>query len=71
MKVFKILINSLIKENFYEKKKNNNILKNFFFYSHKYNIAPIITATTTFDKWLLCFYSQNSKKAKPKQETQF
>ena len=49
MKVFKILINSLIKENFYEKKKIN-ILTNFFFYSHKYNIAPIITATTTFDK---------------------
>ena len=31
MKVFRILINSLIKENFYEKKKNNNILTNFFF----------------------------------------
>ena len=30
MKVFKILINSLIKENFYEKKKKI-ILTNFFF----------------------------------------
>ena len=69
MKVFRILINSLIKENFYEKKKL--IFWQIFFYSHKYNIAPIITATTTFDKWLLRFYSQNSKKAKPKQETQF
>ena len=71
MKVFRILINSLIKENFYEKKYIYIFWQNFFFYSHKYNIAPIITATTTFDKWLLRFYSQNSKKAKPKQETQF